>query len=62
MMALIIIGIIAYFVIPLALTVRFLERNDYKVFGIEVDVYLSGLVVLLFEFIIAMQILFWVFH
>ena len=60
MILLAMLGIAAYFILPLMLVMWLLERNDYKIFRWDADVQLVGWGTVLVELAFAAQILYWV--
>ena len=60
MILLAILGIAAYFILPLMLVMWLLERNDYMLFGWDADIYLVGWGTVFVELALGAQILYWV--
>ena len=59
MILLLLLGIIVYFVLPLVISLWLLERNDYRIFGWDVDVVLVGWGIVLIELALFIQIIVW---
>ncbi len=60
MILLTILGIAAYFILPLMLVMWLLERNNYMIFGWDVDVDIVGWVTIAVELALGIQIVDWI--
>ncbi len=60
MILLTILGIAAYFILPLMLVMWLLERNNYMIFGWDVDVEIVGWVTIAVELALGIQIVDWI--
>lgn len=60
MILLIIIGIAAYFILPLLIVMFLLERNDNRILGWYADVSIVGWGTVFIELVLLIQILVWI--
>ncbi len=60
MIFLAILGVAVYIILPLHFVMWLLERNDYKIFGWDADIYLVGVGTIFFLLALGIQILAWV--
>ena len=60
MVFLLIIGVMIYLFAPLILSLNWIEKNNYKMFNIEIDILLFGCFIVFVEIALLLQIMQWI--